>query len=126
MSDAELLKYDIRARERLLRQGANTPEQIRAYLDALPDLADRCDALPVDQPALLRSESERHARAVEPAARMMAPAPEAEDNEPPTARADPAKPSEAETNSEQEDHDQSNGSSDASSVDQVDQHWDNS
>jgi hypothetical protein len=81
MSDAELLMYDTRARERLLHQGALTPEQIRAYLDALPELMDKCEALPVDQPALLRSESERHAvpapaRAVEPPARVVAAPPD--------------------------------------------------
>ncbi len=81
MSDAELLMYDTRARERLLRQGAVTPEQLRAYLDALPELAEKCEALPVDQPALLRPESERHAaalvaRAVEPPARVVAAPPD--------------------------------------------------
>jgi len=81
MSDAELLLYDTRARERLLRQGALTPEQLRAYLDALPELMEKCEALPVDQPALLRPESERHAapapaRAVEPPARVVAAPPD--------------------------------------------------
>jgi hypothetical protein len=73
MSDVELLMYDTRARERLLRQGAISPEQVRAYLDALPELAEKCEALPVDQPALLRSESERHAAAAP--ARMIEPPP---------------------------------------------------
>jgi hypothetical protein len=89
MSDAELLQYDTRARERLLRQGALTPEQLRAYLDALPELIDKCEALPVDQPALLRPESERHAapapaRAVEPPARVVAAPPDiVSEDEPP-------------------------------------------
>jgi hypothetical protein len=81
MSDAELLMYDTRARERLLRQGALTAEQVRAYLDALPELMERCEALPVDQPALLRPEGERHAapapaRAIEPPARVVAAPPD--------------------------------------------------
>jgi hypothetical protein len=83
MSDAELLKHDTRARERLLRQGAITPEQVRAYLDSLPELADKCDVLAMEQPAVLRSDSERHstpamARTVDPVARVIQPAVEVE------------------------------------------------
>jgi hypothetical protein len=75
MSDAELLKYDTRARERLLRSGAITAEQVRAYVESLPDKADRCDQVSVDQPALHRGESERPAglvpaRTMEAGARM--------------------------------------------------------
>jgi hypothetical protein len=89
MSDAEVLLYDTRARERLLRQGALSPEQLRAYLEALPELADKCEALPVDQPALIRPESERHAalappRPIEAPARVVAAPPDIEsEDEPP-------------------------------------------
>jgi hypothetical protein len=102
MSDAELLLYDTRARERLLRQGALTPEQLRAYLDALPELMEKCEPLPVDQPALLRPESERHAapapapaRVIEPAARVVAAPPGIldEDEPPDSATSEADQPS---------------------------------
>ncbi|MFC1643037.1 hypothetical protein ACFL5O_10210, partial [Myxococcota bacterium] len=59
MNDAELLKYDVRVRERLLRSGAINPALVQEYLESLSDLTDRSDPIPLDQPALLRSESER-------------------------------------------------------------------
>ena len=82
MSDAELLKYDTRARERLLRSGVITAEQVRIYLESLPDGLDKSEAVAVDQPALHRGEGERHgagapARALDAGTRVAAPAPEA-------------------------------------------------
>ncbi len=52
MRDPEMFKYDVRVRERMLRAGRITPEEVSRVLDALPDLETFIESVPLNQPAL--------------------------------------------------------------------------
>lgn len=52
MSDRELFMYDVRVRDRFLSEGAITKADIDRRLAALPDLADQCEEVDLEQPAL--------------------------------------------------------------------------
>ena len=52
MRDPEMFKYDVRVRERMLRAGRITNEEVGRILDALPDLESSIEAVPLNQPAL--------------------------------------------------------------------------
>ncbi len=52
MRDPEMFKYDVRVRERMLRAGRITNEDVGRILDALPDLEGSIEAVPLNQPAL--------------------------------------------------------------------------
>lgn len=58
MSDADLFKYDVRVRERMLQAGRVTAEEIKAHMESLPDVAERCEDTITVQPALARPEPE--------------------------------------------------------------------
>ncbi len=44
--------FDLRVRERLLAAGSLDPKVLERHLAELPDLADKAEDLPFDQPAL--------------------------------------------------------------------------
>lgn len=52
MRDPEMFKYDVRVRERMLRGGRITPEEVNERLQALPDLESECEDVVLPQPAL--------------------------------------------------------------------------
>lgn len=52
MSDRELFMYDVRVRDRFLSEGAITKADVDRRLAALPDLADHCEEVELEQPAL--------------------------------------------------------------------------
>src|SRR5687768_2903410 len=52
MSDRELFMYDVRVRDRFLTEGAITKADVDRRLAALPDLADQCEEVDLEQPAL--------------------------------------------------------------------------
>ncbi len=52
MRDPELFKYDVRVRERMLRAGRITGEEITQVLEGLPDLEGAAEVVPLNQPAL--------------------------------------------------------------------------
>lgn len=52
MSDRELFMYDVRVRDRFLSEGAITKADVDRRLAALPDLADQCEDVDLEQPAL--------------------------------------------------------------------------
>lgn len=52
MRDPEMFKYDVRVRERMLRAGRITPEEVDGVLQALPDLDAECEEVPLAQPAI--------------------------------------------------------------------------
>jgi hypothetical protein len=52
MRDPEMFKYDVRVRERMLRAGRITTEEVSRVLDALPDLETSIESVTLNQPAL--------------------------------------------------------------------------
>jgi len=52
MSDRELFMYDVRVRDRFLSEGALTKADVERRLAALPDLAEQCEEVDLEQPAL--------------------------------------------------------------------------
>ena len=59
----EFFKYDIRVRERMLKRGMLTDNELSKHVDALADVADQVIEVELKQPAL-QKESEREARIV--------------------------------------------------------------
>ncbi len=49
---SEHFKYDVRVSDRFVKSGAVTEAELDKRVEALPDLADACEALDVAQPAL--------------------------------------------------------------------------
>jgi len=52
MSERELFMYDVRVRDRFLTEGVITKADVDRRLAALPDLADQCEDVDLEQPAL--------------------------------------------------------------------------
>ena len=52
MRDPEMFKYDVRVRERMLRGGRITVEEVSSLLQALPDVESECEDVLLPQPAL--------------------------------------------------------------------------
>jgi len=52
MRDPEVFKYDVRVRDRMLRAGRITPDEVNQLLHGLPDLEGECEEVPLAQPAL--------------------------------------------------------------------------
>ncbi|MCC6898270.1 MAG: hypothetical protein IT377_04810 [Polyangiaceae bacterium] len=52
MTNPELFKYDVRIRERLLRQGLVTEADVKKHLESLADAEAKCETLSQHQPAL--------------------------------------------------------------------------
>ncbi len=52
MRDPDMFKYDVRVRERMLRAGRITAEDVSRVLEALPDLETSIESVPLNQPAL--------------------------------------------------------------------------
>lgn len=52
MRDPDMFKYDVRVRDRMLRAGRITSDDVGRLLDALPDLEASIEAVPLNQPAL--------------------------------------------------------------------------
>jgi ribosomal protein L12E/L44/L45/RPP1/RPP2 len=52
MRDPEMFKYDVRVRERMLRGGRITVEEVNSLLQALPDVESECEDVLLPQPAL--------------------------------------------------------------------------
>ena len=63
MSDRELFMYDVRVRDRFLSEGAITKADVDRRLAALPDLADHCEEVDLEQPALSTEPDETVAAA---------------------------------------------------------------
>jgi outer membrane biosynthesis protein TonB len=58
MSNAELFKFDVRVRGRMLRSGQLTEEQCNRHLAQLKDAADSVETVELQQPALIRVQHE--------------------------------------------------------------------
>lgn len=54
MSNGELFKYDVRVRERFVTGGEITKSDVERYLTALVDVADQCEDVDLEQPALAK------------------------------------------------------------------------
>jgi len=52
MRDPDMFKYDVRVRERMLRAGRITADEVGRLLHALPDLEASLEPVPLNQPAL--------------------------------------------------------------------------
>ena len=52
MSERELFLYDVRVRDRFLTEGVITKADVDRRLATLPDLADHCEEVDLEQPAL--------------------------------------------------------------------------
>jgi hypothetical protein len=69
MRDPEMFKYDVRVRERMLRAGRITPDEVNELLQALPDVESECEDVLLPQPAIeLSAASAAPARQVLPVA----------------------------------------------------------
>ena len=73
MSQREQFMYDVRVRDRFLNEGAISKTDVEKHLAGLVDLADACEELELEQPALA-SEQEEVAAPVE-APPVVAPGP---------------------------------------------------
>jgi hypothetical protein len=52
MRDPEIFKYDVRVRDRMLKAGRISTDEIAKVLDALPDVEAQAEVVPLNQPAL--------------------------------------------------------------------------
>ncbi len=52
MRDPEMFKYDVRVRDRMLRAGRISIEEVNGILAALPDSEGESEIVPLNQPAL--------------------------------------------------------------------------
>ena len=66
-----LMDFDVRVRDRNVKANLLKPEQVKTYIDALPDVADNADAVSVWQPGF--PQPERHVHAAPPAAAVSEP-----------------------------------------------------
>lgn len=56
MREPDIFKFDVRVRERLLKSGRLTVEELSQQLEGLPDIEEFAVNLELDQPALGRSD----------------------------------------------------------------------
>jgi hypothetical protein len=56
MIDPELIKYDVRVRERMLRKGTISEPEVRKRLESLPDHEGKHDFVELRQPAYGRAD----------------------------------------------------------------------
>jgi hypothetical protein len=56
MRDPEMFKFDVRVRERMMKSGRLTPEDLAKRLASLDDVEANLSALELDQPALGRQD----------------------------------------------------------------------
>jgi hypothetical protein len=52
MTGWDILKFDVRVRQRMMAKQLLTPTQLQRHLDELPDVEGRCDPIGPQQPAL--------------------------------------------------------------------------
>lgn len=58
MTDRELFKYDVRVRERFVAEGAITKSDLERHLSALADVAEQCEEVELEQPALSKEQED--------------------------------------------------------------------
>ncbi len=75
MSDREQFMYDVRVRDRFMAEGAISKSEVERHLAALVDVAEQCEELDLEQPALSKEPDESAVPPTEPEA-PVAPAPE--------------------------------------------------
>lgn len=63
MRDPEIFKFDVRVRDRLLKSGRLTAEDLGRKLESLVDVEENSIALELDQPALGRADGTTSHRA---------------------------------------------------------------
>jgi hypothetical protein len=51
MREPDMFKFDVRVRERMLRSGRITTEDVNRVLEALPDLENSVESVALNQPA---------------------------------------------------------------------------
>ena len=56
MRDPDMFKFDVRVRERLMKSGRLTAEELTRQLSTLQDVEENGVAIELDQPALGRSD----------------------------------------------------------------------
>ena len=56
MTEAELFKFDIRVRERMLKRGQLNDSDLQRHLSSLEDLESKCSRVDQPQPALGTSD----------------------------------------------------------------------
>jgi hypothetical protein len=62
MTGWDILKFDVRVRQRMMAKQLLTPAQLQRHLDELPDVEGRCDSIGPQQPAVgPRGGREAHA-----------------------------------------------------------------
>jgi hypothetical protein len=62
MTGWDILKFDVRVRQRMLAKQLLTPTQLQRHLEELPDVEGRCDPIGPQQPAVgTRGAREAHA-----------------------------------------------------------------
>jgi hypothetical protein len=56
MKSSELFKYDVRVRERMLKQRLITEKDVASHLAALPDRDTACEEVRLEQPGIGRHD----------------------------------------------------------------------
>ncbi len=56
MNESDSFRFDVRVRERLMARGIVTADEVAMHLSALTDREDACEALDLEQPALMSEE----------------------------------------------------------------------
>ncbi|MGC4070499.1 MAG: hypothetical protein QM784_38705 [Polyangiaceae bacterium] len=56
MRDPEIFKFDVRVRERMLKSGRLSSDELATQLESLSDVEENAIALELDQPALGRAD----------------------------------------------------------------------
>jgi hypothetical protein len=56
MREPEIFKFDVRVRERLLKSGRVTTEELTKQIESLPDVEENLVDLGLEQPALGRAD----------------------------------------------------------------------
>lgn len=66
MRDPEMFRFDVRIRERMMKAGRLSPEDLAKQLGALVDVESNCVTVDLEQPALGRADGSGSNRASVP------------------------------------------------------------
>lgn len=66
MRDPEMFKYDVRVRERMVKAGRLSSDELSKQLAALPDVEENAVSIELEQPALGRADGSGTSRTSAP------------------------------------------------------------
>lgn len=59
MTQDDAFRYDVRIRERLEKKGLLSADEIKKHLDALKDVEENAEIIPLEQPGVGRGDSSK-------------------------------------------------------------------